>query len=807
MWKNILIPIFVLVLLGCFMGGAAASDVKLPTPPSKFNPGEHGYKPVYKDNWRGAKDVTLKWSQMPDLDPTGMDVADYNNPPYPPYLLADDFECTTTGPITDITIWGSWWQDYLPNQDPLSVTFTVSIHADIPAADNPYGAYSMPGETLWLGTPETVVADIFFIGQEGWFEPPDSYDPLGDTQCWMYSFHFDQPFIQQGTPDIPIVYWVDIQAQPHDPNAFFGWKTSIDHWNDDAAWTISEEPIPGGDPPWQWFELRYPPGHPWEPQSIDLAFEIYGEEEEPPLGACCYPDGSCINLDQTNCLQSGGVWAGAGSMCMGDSDGNYIDDACEGFYPTGACCFPDLSCIVTYQPACEIVAGGTYKGDGTDCSDTSPPNGIADICETQQTMGACCLPDGSCVMMDQVSCEALVGAWYVGDNIFCQGDFNSNGIDDICESDTTVKWDQLPDLDPTGMDVSAFNHPQFPPFILADDFPCTQTGPITRIEIWGSWWQDQMPIDPPAFVISFHRDIPADENPYGHWSMPGELLWLDTLYIYDQLLYAENLEEGWFEPPSSYDPIGDTQCWMYRFYEFDQPFIQEGTPEDTVIYWLDVQILLPLHETAFFGWKTSLDHWNDDAVWIQAIEPLPPDPPPMWNELRYPDLHPMHPQSIDLAFRIFGEAGPLTGACCFPDGSCLDLNAGDCANAAGVWGGPGTFCMGDGDGNFIDDACEGYYPTGACCFPDQSCMVTYQPACVIAGGTYMGDGTDCTDGDGNLIADICEEDTLFKWQQFPDLEPTGIDVCASNQWILGQWLLADDFLCTQYGPITEIKVW
>ena len=71
--------------------------------------------------------------------------------------------------------------------------------------------------------------------------------------------------------------------------------------------------------------------------------------------------------------------------------------------------------------------------------------------------------------------------------------------------------------------------------------------------------------------------------------MPGELLWLDTLSIYEEILFAENLEEGWFDPPNNYFPNNDTQCWMYRFTVFDQPFIQHGSPDNPVIYWLDVQ--------------------------------------------------------------------------------------------------------------------------------------------------------------------------------------------------------------------------
>lgn len=44
--------------------------------------------------------------------------------------------------------------------------------------------------------------------------------------------------------------------------------------------------------------------------------------------ACCLPDGSCTDVDPSTCLQMGGIPQGAGSACLGDADGDGIDDAC-----------------------------------------------------------------------------------------------------------------------------------------------------------------------------------------------------------------------------------------------------------------------------------------------------------------------------------------------------------------------------------------------------------------------------------------------------------------------------------------------
>src|SRR5881628_2400901 len=68
-----------------------------------------------------------------------------------------------------------------------------------------------------------------------------------------------------------------------------------------------------------------------------------------------------------------------------------------------------------------------------------------------------------------------------------------------------AKWVQMPDLQ-NGMDVLDTFSPILPyNKILADDFKCTQTGPITSIHIWGSWLNDRVPRDgfgnpiPPVF--------------------------------------------------------------------------------------------------------------------------------------------------------------------------------------------------------------------------------------------------------------------------------------------------------------------
>ncbi|MBN1796579.1 MAG: hypothetical protein JW804_07895 [Sedimentisphaerales bacterium] len=219
----------------------------------------------------------IKWEQKPDLTETGIDVNATE-----PMLLADDFNCNTTGDITKIVVWGSWLNDELPEGDPNLVRFTLSIHNDMPVGDpcNP-DQWSKPRDTLWYKVfdPGMFTAEIEREQiEEGWMDPPINYIFPADTVCWKYTFTIDrnETFEQLGTPNEPIIYWLDVQAKPFAPYAKFGWKTSINHWNDDAVWGMGIEPYPG-----PWMELRYPPTHQLYPDSIDLAFAIYTDTNEP----------------------------------------------------------------------------------------------------------------------------------------------------------------------------------------------------------------------------------------------------------------------------------------------------------------------------------------------------------------------------------------------------------------------------------------------------------------------------------------------------------------------------------------------
>ena len=218
----------------------------------------------------------LKWIQLPDETENGIDIC-LGQIDNPMHILADDFECTHWGPITDVHLWGSWRDDVVGE-----ITWMqLSIHSDDPVGlggSDPANEFSKPDVELWqrefLPGEFSMMLHTDVYPGEWWWDPyTGELIEHGDTQVWRVDIdiNVDEAFVQEGSSVDPLIYWLAIRARTADGE--FGWKTRRwpHHYQDDAVWDW------GSELPRFWNELRYPPGHPYhglEDDSIDLAFAL-----------------------------------------------------------------------------------------------------------------------------------------------------------------------------------------------------------------------------------------------------------------------------------------------------------------------------------------------------------------------------------------------------------------------------------------------------------------------------------------------------------------------------------------------------
>src|SRR4030042_370998 len=136
--------------------------------------------------------AAAKWTQNPDTTSTGIDVDITTDvpPTWPATVCGDDFQCTTPGPVTGITLWGSWYDDTLSGGSAENAQFTLSIREDIPVERSSTG-YSMPGRVLW--------SKVFARGQftveptqgqaQGYYSPAnDTYTQNNHRMMYKYTF-------------------------------------------------------------------------------------------------------------------------------------------------------------------------------------------------------------------------------------------------------------------------------------------------------------------------------------------------------------------------------------------------------------------------------------------------------------------------------------------------------------------------------------------------------------------------------------------------------------------------------------------
>jgi hypothetical protein len=141
---------------------------------------------------------------------------------------------------------------------------------------------------------------------------------------------------------------------------------------------------------------------------------------------------------------------------------------------------------------------------------------------------------------------------------------------------------------------------------IADDFKCTESGPITDIHFWVSWKGDLEDFESVSWNVSIC------ENGDGR---PGRILW--TLAPSDGIIkykpYGSG-DQGWACPSTGIVEENDHK----GFYQVNITKIRyrfEQTKDE--IYWLLIKADVG-DSKASIGWKTSTTKYHERAYWLNA---------------------------------------------------------------------------------------------------------------------------------------------------------------------------------------------
>jgi hypothetical protein len=530
-----------------------------------------------------------KWVQFPDASQRGIDVlaglatATCGKP----IVLADDFACHKTGPITDIHIWASWLND----QANWNIPITLAIWTDVPAITNVQPPIpSHPGSMLWQQTflPSQYQVQPWKSADEMFWSPDPTCPLVGvDHLIWQYNFYPTNPFVQQGSLNQPVVYWLSMTAgavvQP------LGWKTATNHWNDDAVYGHLDA---AGTPLGDWQELR-DPKDPAAARSLDLSFALTTREipnpPPPPTNKWVqYPDqfnGLDVNDTFPNILADDFLCTEAGTLTNIQIWGSWRDDAPPdttmgfelavwsdvpgGTTTSGNVIFSHPGTLLWSEQFPSGSYGFTLYTNGTELfydpnTGQLTPETIIWKYNFNPKQPFCQKGSTNSPVVYWLSVRSLASTsgnlfgWKTSTNHWnddaVYGHVNATGtalgdwkelIDprlptlvsmDLaflinngppspeCDNQQRPKVVQWPDTTPRGIDVRA-NWPK----VVGDDFLCRRPGPINGVTVWGSWLNDKLDTNA-VFQLSLWTDVPKIPGSTNAYSHPGQLVCSEVFY-------------------------------------------------------------------------------------------------------------------------------------------------------------------------------------------------------------------------------------------------------------------------------------
>ena len=428
-------------------------------------------------------------------------------------------------------------------------------------------------------------------------------------------------------------------------------------------------------------------------------------------GACCYGDGMCMQTSMDDCSVGGGAWS---------ADAACADISCT----AAACCFSDNSCSDLTEDACTAL-GGDYKGDGTACAAYD----CSAVAAGDECSSAIAVADGA----NYVDTAGMTPSQPQPDDTMCEGTFldwlDSNdgwysyvaagGLTtfDTCDAAGTAYDTSLVLYEGSCTNQVACNGD------AADTTGCQAysseianyecvAGETYYIRI-GAWNGDgegavTLNINPPAtgngaccFPDETCLDLDAascaafeglfqgdgtscsPENPC--LAGPG-----DECATAVEAFEGANAFDTTMMTPSEPQP-DDSSC--------ADTYLEWGGSNDAWLYWV-----APSGGTATFSacdpasydtsmvlYEGSCDNQvacNGDAAAdaaCQTYHSVIADYAVTAGETYYIRMGGWQADSGPGTVTISLIGGDVVGACCLDDGSCMDYNSDDCANAGGSW--------------------------------------------------------------------------------------------------------------------------
>lgn len=536
---------------------------------------------------QAAQGDVIKWHQPPDMR-LGINIQSTQPDP----RVADDWRCTDEQPVTDVHFWGSYigWEEDNPNPPltppPAIQWFIIRIYEDVPAG--PDNSYSHPGELIkeWQVPFEKVMQK--YVGP---IQRPDN-----TVEHKFYcSLDLPDPFDQ----DLGRVYWLSVAADMSDLKFPWGWEISSEHWNDNAVtgdghmWkdlghligpALDFEDLPLTTP-----TTQYTVGDTFVTSSVPVSVNPFQWSSgvwtdkgyaRPDTQNRAGGSGIDLNLNNVNLDFGFGIPLRGLSLLFGEYGGNLNIEINGDFRNVEN--FPDIHGAIIGGVEVKVIGGA--------------------------------LPElGKLVLTGPITQFAIGGQelWIdsLTPHLVVDMAFDLTAPYEPPPVPESVKWQQRPDMK-QGVNIASVPVPsdEFPPgnfFSVADDWLCLDGSPVSDLHFWGSYlrWFDTIPVppEPPPgvdkFRIQVYSDAPAVSPEV--FSRPDKLLyevWVDT--------FTENYVDA--------IPIIPGETFEHKFrYDLDLPrmFWQRRDR----IYWLNIAAV-PKNPEFPWGWESSMDRWNDEAV-------------------------------------------------------------------------------------------------------------------------------------------------------------------------------------------------